>query len=150
MKLWLLRHGQAEALAASDSQRALTESGRDEVRRSAMQLLNDPPQVVLVSPYLRAQQTAALVLDVIGSVAQRTVPWLTPDSDPRQVLNELDRYAQSGILLVAHQPLLGDLGGLLVHGHRQQPLPLRTASLVELQGEHVLAGGMQLLAVHSP
>lgn len=150
MKLWLLRHGQAEALAASDSQRALTESGRDEVRRSAMQLLNDPPQVVLVSPYLRAQQTAALVLDVIGAVAQRTVPWLTPDSDPRQVLNELDRYAQSGILLVAHQPLLGDLGGLLVHGHRQQPLPLRTASLVELQGEHVLAGGMQLLAVHSP
>ena len=150
MKLWLLRHGQAEALAASDSQRALTESGRDEVRRSAMQLLNDPPQVVLVSPYLRAQQTATLVLDVIGAVAQRTVPWLTPDSDPRQVLNELDRYAQSGILLVAHQPLLGDLGGLLVHGHRQQPLPLRTASLVELQGEHVLAGGMQLLAVHSP
>jgi len=150
LKLWLLRHGQAEALAASDSQRALTESGRDEVRRSAMQLLNDPPQVVLVSPYLRAQQTATLVLDVIGAVAQRTVPWLTPDSDPRQVLNELDRYAQSGILLVAHQPLLGDLGGLLVHGHRQQPLPLRTASLVELQGEHVLAGGMQLLAVHSP
>lgn len=150
MRLWLLRHGQAEALAASDSQRALTEAGRDEVRRSAMQLLNDPPQVVLVSPYLRAQQTAALVLEVIGAVAQRTVPWLTPDSDPRQVLNELDRYTQPGILLVAHQPLLGDLGGLLVHGHRQQPLPLSTASLVELQGEHVLAGGMQLLAVHSP
>lgn len=150
MRLWLLRHGQAEVVAASDSQRALTEVGRDEVRRSARHLLSDLPQIVLVSPYLRAQQSAALVLETIGSVAQRSVPWLTPDSDPRQVLNELDRYAQQSILLVAHQPLLGDLGGLLVHGHRQQPLPLRTASLVELRGEHLLAGGMQLLAVHSP
>jgi len=150
VKLWLLRHGQAEPQAASDSQRALTAVGRDEIRRSAAHLLAEPPQLLLVSPYLRAQQSAALVAEALGRIAQRSVPWLTPDSDPRQVLLELDRYAQQSILLVAHQPLLGELAGLLVHGHRQQPLPLHTGSLVELEGEYLLAGAMRLLAVHSP
>lgn len=149
MKLWLLRHGQAEAVAASDSQRALTETGRQEIVRSARRLGEEPPQLLLVSPYLRAQQSAALVLEWTGNLTQKTVPWLTPDSDPRKVLGELDRYPQQSILLVAHQPLLGDLAGLLIHGHRQQPLPLATANLVELSGEHLLAGGMQLVAVHS-
>lgn len=151
MKLWLLRHGEAEPRAASDSTRALTERGREEVRRSAMHLVEQPPALVLVSPYVRAQQSAAIVMQALGrSSAQQTVTWLTPESDPRHVLRELDRYAEASILLVAHQPLLGELGGLLVHGHRQQPLALRTASLVELEGEYLLAGDLQLKAVHSP
>jgi phosphohistidine phosphatase len=40
--LWLLRHGQAEAHAASDAQRELTDFGRQEVLQSAAHLAGQP------------------------------------------------------------------------------------------------------------
>ena len=151
MKLWLLRHGQAEVQAASDAQRPLTAYGRDEALHSAAHLLEQPPATILVSPYLRAQQTAQLVCDRLGFAGQLiTVPWLTPEDDAREVVRQLDAYEGQDLLLVSHQPLIGDLGGLLLHGHRQQPLPMRTASLAQLQGELIAAGTLQLLALYHP
>jgi phosphohistidine phosphatase len=151
MRLWLLRHGQAEAQARSDAERALTAHGREEVRQVAVQLQGRRLGAILASPYVRAQQTAALVREALGFTdGIHTVPWLTPDSDPREVLKQLDRYAQDELLLVTHQPLVGALAGLLIHGHRQQPLAMHTASLAELDGDLLAAGAMDLLAVVHP
>ncbi|SDG27061.1 phosphohistidine phosphatase, SixA [Pseudomonas benzenivorans] len=151
MRLWLLRHGQAEAQARSDAERALTAHGREEVRQVAVQLQGRRLGAILASPYVRAQQTAALVREALGFTdGIHTVPWLTPDSDPREVLKQLDRYAQDELLLVTHQPLVGALAGLLIHGHRQQPLTMHTASLAELDGDLLAAGAMDLLAVVHP
>ncbi|MDP3816716.1 phosphohistidine phosphatase SixA [Pseudomonas sp.] len=152
MRLWLLRHGEAEPSARSDAERNLTAHGRQQVREAAVQLQGRPLGAMLVSPYVRAQQTAALVAETLGfGGAVQTVPWLTPDSDPRQVLLQLDAYPLDELLLVTHQPLVGALGGLLVHGNRQQALPMYTASLAELEGEMAVAGLMNLLAlVHPP
>ncbi|MDH1262818.1 MULTISPECIES: phosphohistidine phosphatase SixA [unclassified Pseudomonas] len=151
MRLWLLRHGQAEPRARSDAERALTAHGRDEVRQAAVQLQGRPLSGILASPYVRAQQTAELVREVVGfSGAIQTVPWLTPESDLREALVELDACAEGEWLLVTHQPLVGALGGLLIHGHRQQPLPMHTASLAELEGEVLAAGTLELLALVHP
>lgn len=151
MRLWLLRHGQAEAQARSDAERALTAHGREEVRQVAVQLQGRRLGAILASPYVRAQQTAALVREALGFTdGIHTVPWLTPDSDPREVLKQLDRYAQDELLLVTHQPLVGALAGLLIHGHRQQALAMHTASLAELDGDLLAAGAMDLLAVVHP
>jgi len=151
MRLWLLRHGQAEPQARSDAERALTAHGREEVRQTAMQLQGRRLGAILASPYVRAQQTAALVREALGFTdGIHTVPWLTPDSDPREVLKQLDRYAQGELLLVTHQPLVGALAGLLIHGHRQQPLAMHTASLAELDGDLLAAGAMDLLAMVHP
>nr|WP_246533217.1 phosphohistidine phosphatase SixA [Pseudomonas lalucatii] len=147
----MLRHGQAEAHAPSDAERALTPRGREEVAQVAVQLQGRPLTAILASPYVRAQQTAALVRDALGYAGPLlTVPWLTPDSDPRQVLAQLDRHDAGELLLVSHQPLVGALAGLLLHGHRQQPLPMQTASLAELDGELAAAGCMDLLALVHP
>ena len=54
------------------------------------------------------------------------------------------------MLLVSHQPFVGDLISLLLHGHMRQPQPMHTASLVELEGEWPLAGSMTLLNAHHP
>lgn len=151
MRLWLLRHGQAEPQAASDAARELTAHGRQEVQQAAAQLLGRPLTAIMASPYVRAQQTAELVrleLGISGSV--QTVSWLTPDSDPRDALKYLDERERAEVLLVSHQPLIGALGGLLVHGHRQEPLPMRTASLAELEGDIPAAGLMELLALIHP
>ncbi|HWV09568.1 MAG TPA: phosphohistidine phosphatase SixA [Pseudomonas sp.] len=151
MRLWLLRHGQAEPRARSDAERALTAHGRDEVRQAAVQLQGRPLSGILASPYVRAQQTAELVREVVGfSGAIQTVPWLTPESDLREALAELDDCAEGEWLLVTHQPLVGALGGLLIHGHRQQPLPMHTASLAELEGQVLAAGTLELLALVHP
>ncbi|WP_455231561.1 phosphohistidine phosphatase SixA [Geopseudomonas aromaticivorans] len=152
MRLWLLRHGQAGPyVRTGDHLRELTEHGRREVLHAAGHLLGEPLDAILVSPYVRAQQTAELVHEALGrQPALFTVDGITPDDDPRQVLQLLAERREHNLLLVSHQPLLGALAGLLVHGHLQQPLPLNTASLALLEGEMPLAGVMDLRALHHP
>lgn len=151
MKLWLLRHGEAELRARTDAERNLTADGRLEVQNSAVHMLGQPLQVILVSPYQRAQQTAEIVrqaLDFTGAI--ETVPWLTPDSDPNDAMLYLNRRNEQSLLLVTHQPFVGALGGWLVHGHRDTPLPMATASLAELDGEYLAAGLMHLAGLRHP
>lgn len=146
MKLWLLRHGEAEPHASRDSERRLTAHGRKEVLQSAARLAGLPLDGILASPYVRAQQTAELVREALGLVEPvGTAPWLTPDDDPREVLGFLDERSERNLLLVSHQPLVGALGGLLVHGNRRDPLPMSTASLAELEGDFAAAGLMTLV-----
>ncbi len=149
MKLWILRHGEAESHASSDAQRNLTERGREEVLHSAAHLIGQPISAIIASPYARAQQTAQLVREALGFVPEiRTVPWLTPDGNPLQVLEKLD--TDDSVLLVSHQPLVGNLISFLQHGHQRQPQPMHTASLAELEGECPLAGLMSLVSVKHP
>jgi phosphohistidine phosphatase len=151
MRLWLLRHGEAEAHARTDAERALTNHGRREVQQAAQHLLGRPLDIILVSPYVRAQQTAALVKQALGFAGElRSVAWLTPDSDLREVLAKLECYDVAELLLVTHQPLVGNLAGWLVQGHRQQPLAMATASLAALEGEMPAAGAMELLTLKHP
>ena len=149
MKLWVLRHGEAEPYARRDAERELTARGREQVRRSAAQLVGEPLDRIWVSPYVRAQQTAALVCEVLGFRGElKTVLWLTPDSEPKYAASQLPDDGH--LLLVSHQPFVGDLISLLQFGHMRQPQPMKTASLAELEGEWPLAGSMTLLSVVNP
>ena len=151
MKVWILRHGEAQAQARTDAERNLTEHGRAEVLRSAAHLIGQPLGAIIASPYVRAQQTAQLVRDVLGFQPEiRTVPWLTPDGDVQRVLEKLDSDTDDDVLLVSHQPLVGSLISFLQHGHQRQPQPMYTASLAELEGDFPLAGLMSLVDVKNP
>lgn len=151
MKLWILRHGEAEPRANTDAERRLTAHGREQVLRSAARLLGQPLQAIIASPYVRAQQTAALVHDTLGFTEPvRTVPWLTPESDAVQVIGEIERLGLEQVLLVSHQPLVGSLVSLLEQGHTQSPAPMSTASLAQLEGDWPLAGLMTLQALDHP
>lgn len=151
MRLWLLRHGEAEPRARTDAERNLTEAGRAEVQRNAAHLIGQPLQAILVSPYNRAQQTAEVVRQELGFAgALETVPWLTPESDLDDAMLYLDRRSEEGLLLVTHQPFVGALGGWLINGHRCAPLPMATGSLAELDGEHIAAGLMHLVSLRHP
>jgi phosphohistidine phosphatase len=151
MRLWLLRHGEAEPRARTDAQRNLTSAGRLEVGHAAEQLKAQPLQAILASPYQRAQQTAEIVRQAIGFAgAVETVPWLTPESDPGDAMLYLDRRTEQHLLLVTHQPFVGALAGWLVNGHRDSPISMATASLAELEGEHVATGLMRLVGLRHP
>jgi len=146
MKLWLLRHGEAQRFAAQDALRPLTEQGRQEVLESASRLRDCPPEAILSSPYVRARQTAELVAEALGYPGVVEIqPWLTPDSDPAHALSQLARRPEAELLVVTHQPFVGALAGLLIHGHRQAPLAVHTGELLGLGGDLLLAGGLELM-----
>ncbi|MGY2282124.1 phosphohistidine phosphatase SixA [Pseudomonas gingeri] len=149
MKLWVLRHGEAEPQVRSDAERNLTAHGRKEVLRSAAHLIGQPLTAIYASPYVRAQQTAQLVREALGFEPEIiTVPWLTPETHPSKVLEHLD--TPDNLLVVSHQPLVGSLIGLLEDGHLRTAQPMSTASLAELEGDWPLAGGMTLNSVRHP
>ncbi len=121
MKLWVLRHGEAEPHGTRpDSERALTAHGREEVLRAAAQLIGQPLTAIYASPFLRAQETALLVREALGFEPEiRTVEWLTPDTDPDKVAEQL--VSVSDVLLVSHNPLVGNLLSYLQHGAGYPP-----------------------------
>lgn len=147
MKLWILRHGEAEPHARRDAERELTAYGRRQVVHSAQRLIGKPLDMILASPYVRAQQTAGLVVNTLGLAEEIvSVPWLTPDSSPGVAVSQLPEVEH--LLLVSHQPLVGNLISLLQYGHSRDPQPMFTASLAELEGDWPLAGLMTLLGIH--
>jgi len=150
MKVWVLRHGEAEPYGSRpDSERALTAHGREEALRSAAELIGQPISAIYASPYLRAQQTAQLVREALGFEPEiRTVEWLTPDNRPQAVAEQL--VSVDYALLVSHNPLVGNLLGYLQHGHVQQPEAVKTAGLAELEGDLPLAGAMKLNGIKHP
>lgn len=81
MQVFIMRHGDAALDAASDSVRPLTSCGCDESRLMANWLKGQKVDIerVLVSPFLRAEQT----LDVVGECMNLptgvdVLPELTP------------------------------------------------------------------------
>lgn len=151
MRVWILRHGQAEPTAASDAERSLTETGRAEAIRMAEQLAGHALEVILVSPYRRAQQTAELVGQQLNfRRGITTVDWLTPEDDPMAALDQLADRAESELLLVSHQPLVGQLISLLVDGHRQGHYYMPTAGLACLDTPLPAAGAADLISLINP
>lgn len=117
----------------------------------AARLAARPLRTILASPYVRARQTAELVREAFGGRPELVVvDWLTPVRDLQQALDQLAARDEEELLLVGHQPLIGALTGMLVHGHQQSPVPMVTAALAELDGELPLAGAMSLTALHQP
>ncbi len=142
-RLYVLRHGHAEPYSYSqDAQRKLTEKGVAQVISTAEAFVKKAEHldVVFVSPYLRAQQTAKTFLATLGeSVEVKDCPEITPDGRVVNVAAWLGEQDDNAILLVTHQPFAYQLIDYLV----DEPLPLdlsmETATMVALEGE-LLAG----------
>lgn len=119
MKLYLVRHGAAGEVAASDAERVLTETGRQEARRVGRALAVWGPDTgrVLTSPLVRARQTAELIVGEFKTAV------------PVTVLNELGNGHSTTVLLRALRTWAG-LGGLVLVGH----MPSLAEHLAELVG----------------
>ena len=120
--LFLMRHGQspsaAEAGVANDALRPLSERGRQDVRRMAQEIVKHGgrPHILLHSPLTRAIQTGAAAAETLKPVMGTFVfPPLDNTRSPREVLAELEARASSvdEVLVVGHQPQLGEIAALL-------------------------------------
>jgi phosphohistidine phosphatase len=113
MELILWRHAEASD-GTPDNARALTEKGRRQAERMAHFLSERlPPNTrILVSPAVRAQQTAAAL-----SPRFITAPNLGTHATPETAIATAGwPLAGGAALLVGHQPWMGQLAGQLMTG----------------------------------
>jgi phosphohistidine phosphatase len=133
MKLYLLRHGEAETRAHNDPGRELTARGRDEVSEVARQFAarNIQLQRCFASPYVRAAQTAALFLSAAGQrVAAESTPVLMPEVRASIVMDFLEGVREQEVMLVSHNPLMSELNALLTDGDISHMHILGTSELI--------------------
>lgn len=143
MLIYLLRHGTAEDAGPGirDHERALTDEGWQKLRRAAptWKTLCTRPDVLLVSPFRRAQETASVFVEAMHcGKSMRTEACLTPESGIQSVMSLIEAEQHSGtkcLALVGHEPHLGYLLGLLLTGHPRLPIPLKKGMLVALETE---------------
>lgn len=114
-----MRHGQAEMMANSDAERALTSLGREESEMMASSLANQKVtfDAVMVSPYLRAQQTWESVRPFFPEISNvQIIKSLTPSGSAIKSVNEILALQAAGVeslLIVSHLPLVGYIVGEL-------------------------------------
>jgi phosphohistidine phosphatase len=132
----LLRHGEAvPSHPDGDSARPLSPRGVAAIEALARRfaVLGPGPDRVFTSPLLRARETAALMCAALGhKAAPEILTELVPDSEPAEVLVALAAAAPDArhLLLVGHQPLLGDLAGHLCDG---KPRTLKPGNLIRVE-----------------
>ncbi len=146
MKLHVLRHGEAEPHARSDAERGLTRRGEADVRAVAMAAANclGALQTVISSPYQRARQTAAALMRALGFGGELMIaPGLTPDGSPRGLAALVEGSEAGELLLVSHQPLVGELLSYLCDDDALEPMG--TAHLAALELTAFARGGAELL-----
>ena len=150
MRLYIVRHGEAEGQVTTDQARALTSRGREDVAQlwQALVALGVSPSRLISSPYVRARQTADIIAARFPQVARVELDSITPDGEPAEVIEELARLGvDDGWTLVSHMPFVDLLCGLLVDGQRY-PFPVGSVACVEL--EVMAAGDGRLLWLCSP
>ena len=146
MKLFISRHGEASFDADSDFSRPLTERGLAQTSTLVTENAANLAQVsaIWASPLLRAQQTASVYQEALKLEIQ-TKSFVTPDASPKQVLRQLNRAGIDNLLIVSHQPLVGDLVSLLVEGNTYHAHPFVTSELVVLEYDLMEAGLSSLI-----
>ncbi|MCG3173486.1 MAG: hypothetical protein GMKNLPBB_01683 [Myxococcota bacterium] len=121
MKIWLMRHGLAQdredPRCPPDPDRRLVPEGIRKTRLVVRGLaaLGASPRVIASSPYLRARETAGLVMEGLGveSRLELCEP-LVPHGDPFRAAADLKRLCSGADILAAgHAPNLDLLIGVL-------------------------------------
>lgn len=112
MKLYLLRHGDAEMYSSNgDRGRPLTEEGMEQSRIAGRYLKNIHPSVVLISTFIRAKETLVIVNREGGSCALREFVSMdvAPEALVEDLMVEINAYDEESLLIVGHNPQLSRL-----------------------------------------
>ncbi|HEX7433334.1 MAG TPA: phosphohistidine phosphatase SixA [Anaerolineaceae bacterium] len=122
MKIYLMRHGIAHEPADADfevdSQRPLTAKGREHVTRIARALrkLGVKPDLILASPYVRAEQTADILSKEFDLKKHLILSeLLVPEGKAEDIIGTIvENFMADELLIVSHEPCLSLLTSFLV------------------------------------
>ena len=146
MRLYLLRHAEAEDHAATDAARELTPKGLEQARTvgAFCQRHTLRPDLILTSPFRRTVQTGETVAEALQQ-PMATAPFVASGMTPEIALAELLAYQRfASVMLVGHQPDLGELAASLLGLCGGDALPVGKASLICLRVNRLAPGGASL------
>lgn len=137
MKLFILRHAEAEDNAPSDAARRLTPRGVEQARTAGRFCARTgiEPELILYSPFARTEQTARAFAEAWPPKARvmQAAPFAASGMQPETALHELRAYERfASVLLVGHQPDLGLLAVSLLGLKDAGNLPVGKATLIAL------------------
>lgn len=160
MNIYILRHAIAVERGTigyeDDSLRPLTEQGINKMQQIAlgMKALGLSFDLILSSPYLRAQETALLVAKAFNIKSSSIVSSksLFPEIPFKGLLIEINEYKSiNSVLLVGHEPHLSELISFLLMGTKTLPLNLKKGGLCHLSADFpVKPGSAHLHSLLSP
>ena len=145
MDIYILRHGIAVERGTpgykKDSDRPLTKDGEEKMRQIAEAMLGMGLKfdLILSSPYVRAQQTAKIVAKALGEEVTYTKS-LVPDADPLDLIAEINDEKPHTVLLVGHEPDLSQLISMLACGTTAGTFELKKGGLCKLTAETITFG----------
>jgi phosphohistidine phosphatase len=128
MDLYLIRHADAvpvgEDGVTDDEQRPLSDKGEKQSKLlgRALKKRGIKFDLVLVSPLLRAQRTAELLIKASDQekVRVETTSALTPNARPKKLSREMLKVGGERVALVGHMPHLGDLAAWIIGSKKAQ------------------------------
>ena len=137
MELYFLRHAIAaepgEIKVSSDAERPLVSEGIKKMKKGAeaMKKMGLEFDEIVASPYLRAKETAEIVIQEMGLKQKlRFSDALVPNAAFKDFLKFLVSFPpKSRLLLVGHQPSVGDFISMLISGRSDAALDIKKGSL---------------------
>ena len=143
MKIYLIRHSNAVDPGTpgyeDDSLRPLTEKGRDKMKdiASALKELNVKPDLIVSSPYVRAQQTAEILAKVLKYKQELAFSEaLVPMGNADNIIGEInEKYSVDELVLVGHEPCLSVLIGTLIAGNPELAINLKNGGVCCLSSD---------------
>ena len=131
-ELYIMRHGIAadrDAASTDDAKRPLTSEGKQKMCEIAAGLVHAGMELdwIVSSPLVRAAETAEIVGEVVGSKTPHDFcDALKPGGAPEALIAFLaKRPTRRRVLVVGHEPDLGDLAARLIGAGRNAHLPLK-------------------------
>jgi phosphohistidine phosphatase len=141
MKLYLVRHGIAvpHGMAGmAEDERPLTEEGIKKLNLSApgLRSLGCTPEVILTSPLPRARQTAEILAAALAARTSLEIcAPLAPSGRRERVYEEIRRRGCQSLMLVGHQPSLGEIAAEIAWGTPQNYIEIKKGGACALELE---------------
>ena len=140
MQLTLVRHGEtAPPVDGNDAKRPLTALGHAQAEQTA-QYLNGivSPEVFVVSPLLRAQETLGHIQAYFPEVPVLLCDKIKPDDDAKDAIDWLSQLPFESVVVVCHMNVVGHIAEQLTH-ENFNPFALAEA---RIYSQSVIANGL--------
>ncbi len=138
--LYIVRHATAVphgTAGISEDARPLTEKGAKKMREvaSGLRALGILPELILSSPLPRAEQTARILVDILGKdIPLQISNHLAPGGRKSDLYGQIRSHSSlASLMLVGHQPALGEIAGEIAWGSPENYIELKKGGACALE-----------------
>jgi phosphohistidine phosphatase len=159
LQVILVRHAIAEDREAfkkteqSDSLRPLTKDGRTQFKKmaKAISAVTGDADLIATSPLTRAQQTAAILKKRFPEAQEITIDELKPAKDSAKLLNWLRSIRLAKVILVGHEPSLGEHLTYFLTGRERSACDIKKGGFVIVEfANRIEKGAAKLICCIQP